>query len=106
MEFPNPYNNGRGTTPLIGQQQVPTIRFEVQLTQEFMEALKEFAENTGMDGLSLVNHIINRGLAAIKQDLIYAQEEREYLKSTRPPREAPEKQPDGSDLGPQSDPVP
>lgn len=87
MQFPNPYNNGRGLTPIIGQEQVPVVNFSIQVTKELMEALQTFASDTGLDGLSLMNHVFTRGLTAIKSDLIYAQEERDSLKEDQGPAE-------------------
>jgi hypothetical protein len=88
MNFPQSFNNGRGqvpagNTPIIGQQQVPMVTFQIQVTQEMMSALTEYAQITGLDGVSLMNHVFNRGLVAIKQDYLNAQEPKEY----EPPEE-------------------
>jgi hypothetical protein len=79
MEFPNPYRNGSGT-PIIGQQQIPVVTFQVQLTEELMNDMKPFAEETGLEGASLLSYVFNRGLAAIRGDLQYAKEERDALR--------------------------
>ena len=85
MEFPNPYNRNGGNPPLIGQQQVPALTFQIQITQELMQDLQPFAEETGLDGVSLVSYVFNRGLAAIRGDLQYAKEERDALREKEGP---------------------
>jgi hypothetical protein len=88
MQFPNPYNNnGRGTTPIIGQEQVPVVNFSIQVTKELMEALQTFAADTGLDGLSLMNHVFTRGLTAIKSDLYHAQEDNRIKEDQGPTEE-------------------
>jgi hypothetical protein len=84
IQFPDPFKgNGRGvtpSTPIIGQQQVPTIQFAIQITPELHQAVVEYVQQTGLDGNSFMNYVFTRGLTAIRQDLIYAQEERDSLR--------------------------
>ena len=76
MQFP-PSFNGRGITPqtpIIGEtKQVPMVTFQIQVTPELMNSLSQYAEITGLDGVSLMNHVFTRGLVAIKQDHLNAQ---------------------------------
>jgi len=73
MNFPQSFGRNGGGAPIIGQQQVPAVTFQIQVTPELMTALHEYANITGLDGHSLMNHVFTRGLVAIKQDHLNAQ---------------------------------
>ena len=79
MKFPEPHRNGN--TPIIGQQHVPALTFQIQITEELMNDMKPFADETGLDGVSLISYVFNRGLTAIRGDLQYAKEERDALRA-------------------------
>lgn len=65
---------------MIGQQKVPKVVFEIQVTEDLMTAMHQYAEMTGLDGVSLMNYVFTRGLNAIKRD--YAK-----IETSEPPEE-------------------
>lgn len=80
MEFPNPFNRNGQAPPIVGQKEVPCVTFQMQVTPELMKELEAFAQETGLDGMTLISYVFNRGLTAIRGDLLYAKEERDALR--------------------------